>query len=228
VRSRNCFEYVNIPLTKIVPGSSIDGIIREIMIYGPRYIVFTSTIGSDLFFSHYTEPVPDHVFIAIGSQTLNSIRNHGYDGLKPARMDSSGLGKLIAGLVKKGERVALLRSNRSSKELPEILKSRGIDFMEFTIYSIVELEDNRLENFILENHVFGILVSSSMEAEILAKTCGNAIKSRNIILFPIGTPTEKTLISAGFHNIGLKGESSVDNLIKDIEKEYCNNSGEWI
>lgn len=228
VMSKSCFEYVNIPLTEIVPVSSMDTVMREIRNYGARYIVFTSTIGSDLFFSHCPDPDPDHVFIAIGNQTLNSIRKHGYEGLKPDSMDSSGLGDLITGLVKRGERVALLRSNRSSKELPEILKSEGVDFREFTIYNIVELNDNRLEDFIQKNQVFGIVVTSSMEAEILAKKCGDAIRIRNIILFPIGTPTEKTLISAGLGNLGHRGKSSVHNLITDIEKKYCSNSGEWI
>ncbi|WP_393971651.1 uroporphyrinogen-III synthase [Oxyplasma meridianum] len=227
-RTRGCFEYVNIPLTKTVPVSEIDSTMKEIQNYGPRYFVFTSTIGSDIFFSRYSHPDPEHVFIAIGSVTLNNIKNHGFDGLKPAIMDSSGLGRLIASVVKKGERVALLRSNRSTDELPEFLKSEGIDYREYIIYNIVELNHNRLESYILENNVFGIVVTSSMEAEILARKCSESIKSRNIILFPIGTPTEKTLVSAGFDNIGLKGSSNIDNLIAGIEKKYCSNSGEWI
>lgn len=200
----------------------------EVRNYGARYLVFTSTVGSDLFFAHYSNPDHNQVFVAIGTQTLKSIRNHGYDGLKPERMDSAGLGGLIAGLVKKGEKVALIRSNRSSKELPEILKSAGIDFREFTIYNIVKLKDNLLGNFISKNNVFGILVTSSLEATILAETCGEAIKNGNVKLFPIGTPTENTLISAGLTNIDLKGKSSVEDLIMNIEKKYCRHSGEWI
>ena len=198
------------------------------MEYGARYIVFTSTIGSDLFFSHYHGPRTDLVFLAIGSQTLKSIRSHGFDGIKPDMMDSSGLGDLIAGLVKKGDRVALVRSSRSSRELPEILKKNGIDFKEFTIYSIVEKKEHLLEKFIKNSHVFGIIVTSSMEADILSRTCGEIIKSKDISLFPIGTPTENTLVSAGLKNIALKGSSSVENLVVEIEKKYCHHSGEWI
>ena len=228
MRSTSCFEYSNIPLTGIVPRSDTGAIIGEIMNYGARYLVFTSTIGSDLFFSHYHEPHTDHVFLAIGSQTLKSIRGHGFDGVKPDRMDSSGLGDLIASLVKKGEKVALIRSNRSSMELHDMLKKTGIDFREFTIYSIVEKKGDVLEKFILKNQVFGIIVTSSMEADILSKTCGEIIKSSDINLFPIGTPTETTLVSAGLKNIALKGNSSVESLIAEIEKKYCHHSGEWI
>lgn len=196
--------------------------------YNAKFLVFTSTVGVDIFFSSNRNPDPSHVYVAIGSSTKERIQSYGFHASCPDVMDSSGLGELISHMHVDGERVALLRSNRSGNELPEILSAAGIDFKEFTLYDIVEIKDNNLDNFIMRNKVYGIIVTSSMEAKILGEFHLKIINERNIILFPIGTPTEKAISAAGFSNSGIKGESSVEMLIRKIENENCPHSGEWI
>ena len=228
VNGPHCFEYVNVPLTETIPRSDIHEIMTSIKNYDPKILVFTSTVGVDIFFSFCRKPNPEYIFVAIGTSTLKRIESHRFHGVCPEVMDSSGLGRLIFDIQRGNERVALLRSNRSGKELPELLASGGIDFMEFTLYDILEVKNNKLEDFIMKNKVFGIIVTSSLEASILAKFHREMINDRNIVLFPIGVPTERAMISAGFKNFGIKGESNVEMLIHKIEKENCTHSGEWI
>ena len=49
VNGPHCFEYVDVPLTETIPRPDIHEIMTSIKNYDPKILVFTSTVGVDIF-----------------------------------------------------------------------------------------------------------------------------------------------------------------------------------
>ncbi|MGC8608785.1 MAG: uroporphyrinogen-III synthase, partial [Thermoplasmata archaeon] len=86
--SGKCFDILNCPLTEIKP-MDID-YKKLIEKYSVKYIVFTSSVGADLFFKEIKDYPAE--YMAIGDKTAEIVRRNGYECVVPEEKDSMGLG----------------------------------------------------------------------------------------------------------------------------------------
>ncbi len=198
-----CFDVINIPVTRIIDFEppEID--------FKPDVVILTSQHGAELFFKNYNI---NAVYMAIGKKTGDEIKRHGINPLIPDDNSSYGLIRILDNY--KDKRIAMFRSKKSNEILRNFLIKNNFDFREFFLYDIVPVNNN-ICNYINDERCIGVVITSSMEAEIISSMC-HEIKNA----FAIGKVTEKTLKSRNI-NVIKTGNSDFNELIMEINNIYC-------
>ncbi|SMD31595.1 uroporphyrinogen-III synthase [Picrophilus oshimae] len=199
----SCFDVINIPVTRIVDLEP------PVIDYKPDVIVLTSEHGADLFFKYYNLK---GIFMAIGRKTGDEIKRHGINPLIPKDESSYGLINLLDKY--KDKRIAMFRSMKSNNIIRDYLIKNHFDFKEYFLYDIVPVNSD-ICNYINDDKCMGVVITSSMEAEIIVSMC-HGIKNA----FAIGRVTEEKLRSMNI-NVIKTGKSDFIDLIKEIDKMYC-------
>ncbi len=210
-------DMVNIPLTRIVTTFSKDDA-RKLDDFDPDTVVFTSSTGVDIFLPVKPSFLHGRSVFAIGNSTASRLANSGFSPVVPENRDSQGITDAIISGVRHGSRVALLRSSRPDKRLDEALMREGFDSLSISLYDIVEEIVTGLPE---TSRIFGFLVTSSMETEILLKRYGVIPDTH---YFAIGRTTAEKMSSLGFAVSEPMGNSDFKETIHMIESFHFNKS----
>ncbi len=207
--SGRCFNVVNCPLTAIRPlNVDYEGILRK---YDIRYIVFTSSVGADIFFRNVGDYPAE--YLAIGENTANAIRSHGHECIVPDRKDSKGLAEKMIRVCRNGYAL-LLRSSMANEDLNRIIDGK-VRYIDVRTYDVIE-RPNEFENMCMSGDCIGALITSSMEARIAAVT----LKRTGKMAFAIGTPTAEALEQSGIKP-AIVGDSDFAKTVEEIERIIC-------
>lgn len=108
------------------------------------WIVFTSSKGVETFFDFSNKNEKDidlrrfaHIrFAVIGEGTAKTLRRYGfYADFIPSEYCVRRLALELSDIVKKGERVMILRASEGSDELGEIFNEKRIDYIDIKVYN---------------------------------------------------------------------------------------------
>ncbi len=219
-----CFEIINIPVTKIVPKREIEtGRIEE---FGPTVGVFTSSRGAEIFLSLFPENhLPGMKAVAIGEKTAEVLSDK-YDAvLVPEEKTSIGVNILLDDIITEKDRIALFSSAKSNGIILKHLQEKKWPHLLVELYDAEPIDIEPLLREFSKSDCFGILVTSSMEADaIFNERNGKCLPVQGLFgkhIFAIGKTTAETLHSIGVPVSSPIGASRIEGLLKDIELEYC-------
>ena len=146
---------------------SFDKALENIAEYG--CVVLTSINGAEVFFNRLGRQKIDIrrfaevKFAAIGSGTAAALENRGiFPELVPERFTTAALGKLLSEKLAKDEKVLILRAEKGSAELTDILDKNGVVFDEIKTYDVVC--DENLSAKTIETDYITFASSSGVEA----------------------------------------------------------------
>ena len=140
------------PLT--APGSILEKAVESIKSYS--WLVFTSTVGVNVFFDYLIEAGFDiralhHIKVAcVGTETEKELNKRGIKAdYCPDEYNGAALARGLAALVKSDERLLIARAKEGAEDLPRILKGAGIAFDDVAIYdktcNVKKLTDTRAD-----------------------------------------------------------------------------------
>jgi uroporphyrinogen III methyltransferase/synthase len=195
---------------------ALDQALAEIQRY--RWIVLTSMNGAEIFLKRLQEKRIDlraltHQKIAvIGSGTASFLAQHGlFADCIPETYTSAALGEALAAQVTAGERVLLLRAEKSTPVLTETLAQHQIAYDDIRTYDVVQQMPSS-ENSIVETD-FLTFASASGVASFFEQ--GYTISERTKIVC-IGAVTAEALQQRGVQQFALAETQTVEGMTNCI------------
>lgn len=219
-----CIEVKNVPVTKLVVNDLVDmGKIRD---YRPTTGIFTSAYGAEIFLSLVgTLPIPGMKAIAIGEKTANALHDSIQDVLVPEEKSSSGVIELLDHVHTSGDRLVLFASAKTNGIILSHMETKNWDHLLVELYDAEALDIGPLLHEAAGDDCFGIIITSSMEAEaIFGIQHGQDLEISELSgkhIFAIGKTTSSTLSKLGIKISPPLGKSNLDELLSAIESEYC-------
>lgn len=221
-REAGCLEIINIPVTETITYPYSSSLKEDIVEFQPSALVFTSSFGVmqfHLLYPDVLETFHGSIF-AIGNKTAEAIGKTGFTAMVPERKDSRGLASLIINNTKGTGNIALIRSRNADSILFDSLNKAGFKVRDYAIYEVSESTDARkITAAIKEPGVSGIILTSPMEASIVAKLTGPEL--RLVPIYAIGLTTRTKLNDLGFTVCGPLGESHFEDLVRKISDNLC-------
>jgi uroporphyrinogen-III synthase len=222
--SSDCFELVNIPVTKLVVNHEIDT--KSILNFKPTLGVFTSTKGVEIFLSVFKgRYLQEMRVVAIGHKTAGILSSQYSNVQVPAEKTSRGVNKLLDQIIGKEDRIALFTSAKSNGIILEHIQSRGWRHMEIKLYDAVVLDTDPIFIEASKEDCLGIVITSSMEARAIFGKDNLKDRDKKIVagthIFAIGATTEETLKELGIPISKPIGKSNLKEMLKIIEETYC-------
>ena len=222
--AEECFEIVNVPVTKLVPKKDMDtGKIEE---FDPTVGVFTSSRGAEIFLSLF----PGNRFsgmkmVAIGEKTAEILSGRYGQVVVPDEKTSHGVNALLDGIISGKDRIVLFSSAKSNRIVLEHLREKNWQHMMVELYDAEEMRIEPLLKVFSGGDCFGMIVTSSMEADLIFnKQNGKCLTAGELSgkhIFAIGRTTAETLEKLGIPVSNPVGKSNLKGLLRDIELEYC-------
>lgn len=209
-------------ITEYRENQLLDEALENIGNYG--LIVLTSINGAEIFLKKLRDLKIDIrrlagiKFAVIGSGTSEILEKSGiFPDLIPEEYTSKSLGKLIAHSTPKQERILILRAEKGSKELTDILTENNIDFDDIKTYDVVCENPKPVEDEITTD--FLIFASSSGVNTFFE----NGYKiSDNTRIICIGNITANALKSFSVKDFYVSKQSDIDGIINTIGKAIKN------
>lgn len=219
-----CFETVNVPVTRLVQNPDINKI--AILEFQPTVGVFTSATGAEIFLSLF----PDNSLsgmrvVATGEKTAGALsRNYGKI-LVPAEWTSYGVNDALDKDISGEDRIALFSSGKSNGIILKHLEEKMWPHILVELYDAEVLDIGPLARELSSDECFGLIVTSSMEADAIFNKSNSKFLSYHEMagkhIFAIGKTTAHTLAELGIAVSGPVGKSSLGELLAEIELEYC-------
>ncbi len=193
------------------------------------WIVFTSANGVRIFFDQMKNLRKDIRslgrcrFAVIGSGTKKALENIGiYSDFLPDSYSSEDMAKALLPLLKKEDKVLLLRAQEASEVLPEALTKAGIPFENVAIYHTVR--DYRKEEILCriakDADYITFASSSAVKAYVSMMEDVNEFKGKYVSIGPV---TSKTMSEAGLNTDIAAGsytaQGMVEAMIADVKKD---------
>lgn len=222
----SCFKIINCPITRLEENKFDDTTIKDMEEFKPDLIVLTSEFGAKIYFDKYQRHFIglNLEYIAIGKATSRIVENNHHKVMLPDTFDSKGILKLILKNVDKGKRIALFRSSYANRIIDDFLTEYGYIFRNFEIYRVEKKVDNNIMELLSSENCFGLILTSSMEAEILFEQLKEKNRLdilRGLKIFSIGNVTSRRLKSLEIEESEPKGQSDIIRLINEISEKYC-------
>lgn len=216
----NRLDYLNV--LEYRDNAEFDDALRNLNSY--YWIVLTSINGAEIFFKKLTDLEIDvralsKIKIAvIGSGTAEVLKRHGIIAdLVPEIYTSEALGKMLSCNVRKNQRVLILRAEKGSTELTEILDKNNISYDEIKIYDVVgnakEFDDKAV------NTDF-ITFASSSGVSVFFESGFTVSPVTKIIC--IGEITANALRKHNINTFSIAGTSNIDGIINTVLGEVQN------
>ncbi len=224
----SCFDILNIPVTKIIrrPYGEIES---EVFPWRYDGIVLTSSAGSSIFLEMAERHALDFHGPAycIGDKTAEPLRKVGMEVIVPERRETDGLLEIIMEHRKIGSMLLLFRSGKGNPALKSGLERNGFSVNEVVCYNVEPLDNPEMKKQLERRENKGIIFTSSMEVTSFFKfNSPESVQGKKV--FAIGNPTKKTLADHGIMVGEPTGRSDFNQLVSDIGKKFCTDSGEWI
>lgn len=201
------------------------------------WLVFTSRNGVDVFFSWLKNNRRDIRelsglrFACVGSGTGDELKRHGiYADFIPSEYTAAALGRELPLVLKKGERVLVLRALEGSKELDRGLSDAGIDFEIRSIYRTVGLSETEEDRKDIEQADYIVFASGSGVRSFFGRgrsACEDAKKLHSEAVkrlggaMPvcIGEITAAELVALGITDYLSAEDHTVKGILKTIEED---------
>ena len=212
------------------------------------WIVFTSRNGIDVFFDWLKKNRRDirslHGcrFACIGTGTGDELKAHGiYADFIPSSYTAEQLGKELPGVIKKGERVLILRAEEGSRDLDLGLSKAGIDFTVRPVYRTESLPPDLSEKEGRKLKASGcdyIIFASSSGVQSWFSGCKKEETKellQGMIPVCIGKATSEELSKLGIKSFIVASEHTIMGIIRAMEKDaekrrdengFCRSLGE--
>ncbi len=191
-----------------------------------QYLVFTSPSGVDSFFELLREKRMDirrfsnGKIAVIGAGTSAQLRKYGLIAdLMPEIYDAVHLGRCIEADCKDGDKILIPRARIGSQELiEEITKRKKVTIADLPIYDTIEKETPVLELPDLTKEDAMVVFTSASTVRGFAKMTTGADYS-HLQAVCIGIQTKTAAEKAGFSNIVVAKEATVEAIVSAIEKQ---------
>ena len=224
VRELPCANIV--PLT--APGCLLEKKLNTIKNYS--WLVFTSSIGVTVFFDYLLEKGFDiralhHLKIAcVGAETEKEINKRLIKAAyRPTEYNGAALARGLSALIKKGEKVLIVRAKDSAEDLTQLLTEADVDFEDLAIYEKIH-EAKKTTNIRKALSISGTLCSdfaaftSSSSVDWFVQNAVD-IDLKKIKAVCIGERTAATAKSYGME-VHVSTEASIESMVNKI-KELC-------
>jgi uroporphyrinogen-III synthase len=166
---------------------------------------------------------------AIGRATRQALRERGVDAEVPPEQSSAGLVALLRERGVRGQRVALVRSDRGSQELPRGLAALGAEVEDAAVYALrlpQDLEDARaLLQRAAEGRVDAWAFTSSLTVEHLLAVARGADAEQSLraalarsAVGAVGKPTAAALERNAIRCDVVSPEASFEELLRGLKK----------
>lgn len=218
---------------KVVPTACMQELEEELnKVEKYSWIVFTSQNSISLFFDRMKKcdidyrKLSDVKFAVVGSGTRNMLKRIGFKAdYMPEHYTTKSLAEGLAEIVGDGEKVLIPRAEKSSKEMVEIIDSKGIDS---TFIPIYDVKGFRTENwdYLDDFDIITFASASGVEAFVnelgsdMAQSWENGRKDKHITIGAIGQITAEALEKYGIHADCVPVQCDIEHLIDELSK-YC-------
>ena len=188
------------------------------------WAVFTSPNGVDIFFDYLKKlkldirALADLKFAVIGTGTAAALEKRGiYPAYLPEKYDVESLAKGLCQMVRKEEKLLILRAEQGSEILTEVLDAAGMTYTDVKIYDIlVDEEKRRTANEKVQEMDFITFASGSGVRGFMEN--GGTIPDGTKAVC-IGTSTRKMLKKYGDYEKITAETFNVDGVVEAILKE---------
>ena len=188
------------------------------------WAVFTSPNGVDIFFDYLKKlkldirALADLKFAVIGTGTAAALEKRGiYPAYLPEKYDVESLAKGLCQMVRKEEKLLILRAEQGSEILTEVLDAAGMTYTDVKIYDIlVDEEKRRTANEKVQEMDF-ITFASGSGVRGFMENGGTIPEGTKAVC--IGTSTRKMLKKYGDYEKITAETFNVDGVVEAILKE---------
>lgn len=188
------------------------------------WAVFTSPNGVDIFFDYLKKlkldirALADLKFAVIGTGTAAALEKRGiYPAYLPEKYDVESLAKGLCQMVRKEEKLLILRAEQGSEILTEVLDAAGMTYTDVKIYDIlVDEEKRRIANEKVQEMDF-ITFASGSGVRGFMENGGTIPEGTKAVC--IGTSTRKMLKKYGDYEKITAETFNVDGVVEAILKE---------
>ena len=188
------------------------------------HILFTSANGVDIFFEKIknydidVRSLYNKKICVIGSGSSEALKKYGVNAdFIPSKFDSKSFVEEILPKLDKNSRVLMLRANLGNDNLPNGLKTAGIEFRDISIYDTI-IDYRRSFEVNKEIKKFDYVVVESASA---AKALCEMIEDRSVLLnrvVSIGPVTTKALREFGIEELITAKQYDVKGIVDAIKK----------
>ncbi|HEY9063043.1 MAG TPA: uroporphyrinogen-III C-methyltransferase [Pseudobacteroides sp.] len=215
-------EFPTIRIEEPLDYEHFDRVLGNLKWY--KWIVFTSVNGVRAFFKRMRALKIDIRSLweirigAVGEATAIELSAMGLIAdFIPADYTTKELLKGLVGLINKGEKVLLPRTDIANKELSEGLKENNIDFEELTVYRTVTEASMKdaVHELLVQSRVDFITFTSSSTVRNFVKLLGNENLGllSTIKTVCIGPVTSETAKESGLNVSAVADKYTIDGLI---------------
>lgn len=199
-------------------NEKLDRTLRNISAY--HYLVLTSINGAEIFLRKLREAKTDirklsHLKIAvIGSGTADVLEKRGiFPDLIPKQYTSESLGKLLSEMVSENEKILILRAEKGSKKLNEILDENHMLYDDIKIYDVAENS-----SFYDENKIVGDYVIFASSSGVKAFFDSGKAVPKNAKIVCIGDITAQAVRNYGINDFRISKTSNIEGIVEIIIK----------
>ena len=188
------------------------------------HILFTSANGVDIFFEKIknydidVRSLYNKKICVIGSGSSEALKKYGVNAdFIPSKFDSKSFVEEILPKLDKNSRVLMLRANLGNDNLPNGLKTAGIEFRDISIYDTI-IDYRRSFELNKEIKKFDYVVVASASA---AKALYEMIEDKSALLnrvVSIGPVTTKALREFGIEELITAKQYDVKGIVDAIKK----------
>ena len=188
------------------------------------HILFTSANGVDIFFEKIknydidVRSLYNKKICVIGSGSSEALKKYGVNAdFIPSKFDSNSFVEEILPKLDKNSRVLMLRANLGNDNLPNGLKTAGIEFRDISIYDTI-IDYRRSFELNKEIKKFDYVVVASASA---AKALSEMIEDKSALLnrvVSIGPVTTKALREFGIEELITAKQYDVKGIVDAIKK----------
>lgn len=215
--------------TENLSTEEFDRAMEEINSY--NWVIFTSANGVECFFDKLKALRKDirefagiH-FAVIGDGTRKALEDHGiYSDFVPTAYSSEGMAKTMIPLMKKGDRVLMLRAEEANKVLPDAFTKVGIDNTCISLYHTVTdmRKADELSRLIKTCDYITFASSSAVKAFVSMVDDLTEVTGKYISIGPVTTRTaEKLGLSVHRTAVTYTARGVVECIMQDAASADC-------
>lgn len=186
--------------TESLQTEAFDRAMEEIKSY--NWLIFTSANGVECFFDKIKtlrKDIRDFAgvhFAVIGDGTRKALEDHGiYSDFVPTAYSSQDMAKTMIPLMKKGDRVLMLRAEEANQVLPDAFTKAGIENTCISLYHTVtdERKADELSRLIKSCDYITFASSSAVKAFVSMVDDLGEVEGKYISIGPVTTKTAEKM-----------------------------------
>lgn len=220
------YEYPCMETKEIDENASLEHAIGRLNDY--RYLVFTSKVGVDIFFSQMKNRHIDARTLtgvklaAVGSRTASALENYGlFADYVPEVYDSVHLAQCLVRVVKPHEKMLICRAEEGSPELTRIFSDNGVEFEDIALYRTVSRGEcgAEIQKLFEEGKIDFVTFTSASTVRGFVKSVNTDFSKVNGICIGSQTAVEAQKYGITCH---ISDRATIGSVVKKIVEVKCN------